>query len=206
MAKRGRKPKVIDLPGTLPLPDPTEPTFEPSHVHLASRLALLGAIDDQIASVFGISRSRLDVWRNTHPELQDAIKEGRIPSDGTVARSLYERALGFKFTTQEPIKLKETFYDDTGKKIREAEKVELVDVEKVVPADTVACIFWLKNRQPAMWRDRIEHTGANGGAIKTEQTIKPELLTPDDRDVLRAILAQATPDEERPVAERGRMQ
>lgn len=37
-----------------------------------------------------------------------------------------------------------------------------------VPADVTACIFWLKNRRPAEWRDRqaIEHTGRDGAPIE----------------------------------------
>jgi hypothetical protein len=34
--------------------------------------------------------------------------------------------------------------------------VTRVPVRKHVPPDTAACIFWLKNRRPALWRDRHE--------------------------------------------------
>lgn len=194
MAKRGRKPKVIDLPGTLPVREDPPKAMEPSHVELARKLSMLGADEPRVARVFGIHTSTLSEWKVLHPELGNALNEGKEYSDANVAQSLYHRATGF---SHKAVKI---FCDPkTGSR-------EIVEYIEHYPPDTTACIFWLKNRQPAMWRDRIEHTGANGGAIKTEQTIKPELLTPDDRDVLRAILAQATPDEERPVAERGRMQ
>lgn len=50
----------------------------------------------------------------------------------------------------------------------------------------------------------IAHTGADGGAIKTENSFRPELLTADERDAMRSILAQGTPEEEAPTARRGR--
>lgn len=191
MTKRGRPRKIPDhLPKSLPVPDNApKDIFEPSHCQLAANLANLGLPDVRIAEVFGISHDTIEKWQRDFPEFAVAIKSGRVPADGDVARSLYERALGFKFKTQEPIKLKETHYDNNGRKISEKERVEVIEVEKAVPADTVACIFWLKNRQRSLWRDRIEHTGADGGAIKTEQTIKVEEMGDDEREMLRAVLA-----------------
>jgi hypothetical protein len=55
-----------------------------------------------------------------------------------------------------------------------------------------AAIFWLKTR--ARWSEtkRVEHTGADGGAIQTEisakQTIDSRKLTAEQRQALREIL------------------
>ena len=55
-----------------------------------------------------------------------------------------------------------------------------------------AAIFWLKTR--ARWSEtkRVEHTGADGGAIQTEisakQTIDSRKLTPEQRQALREII------------------
>jgi hypothetical protein len=42
------------------------------------------------------------------------------------------------------------------------------------PPDTTACIFWLKNRQPQRWRDRVEVQHQDGrigviGRIPTDE-------------------------------------
>ena len=37
----------------------------------------------------------------------------------------------------------------------------IVEIEDEIPPDTTAMIFWLKNRQPKIWRDKqeTEHSG-----------------------------------------------
>jgi hypothetical protein len=38
------------------------------------------------------------------------------------------------------------------------------------PPDTTACIFWLKNRRPDLWREKVltEVSGPDGGPIPTQ--------------------------------------
>lgn len=42
--------------------------------------------------------------------------------------------------------------------------------QRALTNDTTAAIFWLKNRRTTRWRDRHEHTGADGGPV--EFTVK----------------------------------
>ena len=42
---------------------------------------------------------------------------------------------------------------------------------KYYPPDSTALIFWLKNRKPKDWRDKIEHSGPDGGPL-TVQIVK----------------------------------
>lgn len=53
----------------------------------------------------------------------------------------------------------------------------------------VACIFWLKNRQPAKWREKTttEHTGENGGPIAVKNTIDLSECTDDQLRVLASL-------------------
>ena len=51
--------------------------------------------------------------------------------------------------------------------------------KKALAGDTTACIFWLKNRQPEMWRDRhdLTHSGevkASIAFIMPRPAAKPE--------------------------------
>ena len=52
-----------------------------------------------------------------------------------------------------------------------------------VPADVRAAEFWLRNRQPALWRDKhtLEHTGPAGGPIQVEDMSAAEI----DRELIR---------------------
>ena len=52
--------------------------------------------------------------------------------------------------------------------------------ERVAPSpqSVTAAIFWLKNRDPENWRDRVEHTGAGGGAIQTVNRIEYVVVDP----------------------------
>jgi hypothetical protein len=48
-----------------------------------------------------------------------------------------------------------------------------IPIRKYYPPDTTACIFWLKNRKPDEWRDKLDHEV--GGLIKTEDVGNKEL-------------------------------
>ena len=114
---------------------------------------------EQIAANMGITRETLRQWRNTYPAISSALKSGRDVADRNVENALYKRALGYEYkeTTIEP--------NDVG------EMVVTKVVQKQVAPDTTAGIFWLKNRKPKEWRDRVEKaiTGADGGPLNVQQ-------------------------------------
>lgn len=111
---------------------------------------------EQIATNMGISRSTLREWTNKFPAISSTLKKGKEVVDREVENSLYMRALGFKTEVQKPIKVKETEYDKFGRKIAEKEVIKYVTEEVYVAPDTTAMIFWLKNRKPSVWRDKVE--------------------------------------------------
>ena len=101
------------------------------HPKLGYWLAQAGLTDEQIAEEIGIHVSTLYEWRKAHPEFAESLKDGKTTPDDEVEAALLRRAKGFKY------------YE--GSK------------EKVALPDTTACIFWLKNRRSADWRDKREH-------------------------------------------------
>jgi hypothetical protein len=132
---------------------PTE--YNPEYVEQAHSLALLGATDAEIAEHFGIGERTLYEWKNRYPQFSQSIKKGKIPADAKVAHALFDRATGAEWTEQQAIKLKTVTYLD-GRRVKEQERVEIVEVRRSAPPDTTACIFYLKNRRPKEWRDRHE--------------------------------------------------
>ena len=109
----------------------------------AKELAAKGLLDKDIAKALGISVPTLKLWRKKHPELNEAMKEGKIVPDDQVEASLFKKAMGYEVEEKE--------YDVEGdKKILKRTKTKHIS-----PSD-VAIIFWLKNRRPEEWRDKKE--------------------------------------------------
>lgn len=140
-----------------------ESKFKPEFVDQVQKLCRLGATDAEVADFFAVDRTTVWRWGHAHPEFAEAMTLGKGPADDRVERSLYHRAIGYEHPEDKIF-------------IRDGEPV-VVPTVKHYPPDTTAAIFWLKNRRPDLWRDRHEHTGADG-----------EPLVPEaDLDVAKAI-------------------
>jgi transposase-like protein len=129
--------------------------YDPNYVSEVLKMAERGATDVEIADAFDVTVRTLYRWKAEHEDFKQALKIAKDVADERVERSLYQRALGFEHDT---VKI---FYNaKTG-------EVKQVKYREKVAPDTVACIFWLKNRKRAEWRDRTdtEHTGSDGGPI-----------------------------------------
>ncbi len=139
--------------------------FKTEYVDQARKYCLLGATDAQLADFFGVDERTINRWKQRHPEFCQSLKEGKAEADARVAESLYRRALGYTHPAED-IRV----VDDA---------VVRTETEKHYPPDTTACIFWLKNRQPAMWRDKVAVSGdPDGPPIRTEEVNRdPEHLT-----------------------------
>jgi len=114
----------------------------------AEKLCKLGATDKELADFFEVAESTINEWKLAHSEFSESIKKGKTLADANVADRLYQRAMGFEHDSEE-IKV---VSDGKG----EGSSIERVPVRKIYPPDTVAAIFWLKNRQKDKWRDKQE--------------------------------------------------
>lgn len=105
-----------------------------------------GLTERQIAHNMGIAYSTFNVWKNKHLELLEALKKGKEVVDFEVEAKLYQRAMGYEYE-----EVTETVEDKNGviTKRRQVHK-------RHAPADTTAIIFWLKNRMPTVWRNKVE--------------------------------------------------
>ena len=117
----------------------------------------LGLPPKDLCTNMGIGKTTFYKWYNTNTEFANIIKKNKEVCDFIVENELFKNAQGFTQMVEEPIKLKEIKYDKvTGKKIGEKEKVVLVKRQIYFKPDTVAQIFWLKNRKRDKWRDKVE--------------------------------------------------
>ncbi|MBR3687239.1 MAG: helix-turn-helix domain-containing protein [Clostridia bacterium] len=133
------------------------------------RLAEEGLSDEEIAIASGIEISTFRLWKRMHPDFAEALGLGRENADYDIVRALYKKATGYNVAVDKTYKLKRVEFDpETGKKIREYEELATGVDTAHVPADLRAEIFWLKNRQPERWSDRLEREtdGEGGGVIE----------------------------------------
>lgn len=130
-------------PSDEPKPKIGAPTkYRDEFVEQARKLALLGAIDEEIAAFFDVHFTTLYEWKLVHPEFAEAIKAGKLIADAEIASSLYHRAKGYS-------------HDDVYPSSYEGQ-VTLTPIVKHYPPDTQAASLWLRNRQPQKWRDKVE--------------------------------------------------
>lgn len=134
-----------------------------------------GLIDEQIAHNMGINVSTLYVWKNEHQEISEALKKGKEVVDYLVENALLKRALGYEYEEIVTEKTQVPILTSDGKIVNK-EQVHVKKVTKHALPDVTAQIFWLKNRKPDKWRDKIEQT------ITQVEDLTPlaELLNADD--------------------------
>lgn len=127
--------------------------LSPDGLTLLEAWARDGLTDVQIAHNVGIRRETLIQWKKSHSNISNALKKGKQIVDIAVENALYKKATGFIYTEQSAFKVKNVFYDTDGHRC-EKEELQVIDLEKYCPPETVADIFWLKNRKPDAWRDK----------------------------------------------------
>lgn len=131
----------------------------------AAVMCKLGATDEQLAEFFGVTVNSIANWKKKHPQFLGALKLGKDEADDRVERSLFERATGYSH----PDVHISNFQGD----------ITVTPITKHYAPDATSCIFWLKNRRPAEWRERQEITGKDGAALIPE---------PNDAEVARRLL------------------
>lgn len=119
-------------------------SYKPEYAEQVAKLCALGATDVDLADFFGVSITTICNWKTSHEEFLVALKGGKEPADERVERSLYQRANGY---THDAVKIFPPKGDGAP---------VIVPYREHVPPDTTACIFWLKNRRPDLWRDKHE--------------------------------------------------
>jgi transcriptional regulator with XRE-family HTH domain len=124
---------------------------------LAKWMRRSGLTDEQMSKELGISVATIHNWKNKYPEFLESLKESKDFVDSLVEDCLLKRALGFDYEEVKMIAKKE---ESGESKVTRIEKIK----KKVVP-DTTAQIFWLKNRKPGQWREKVETSGKHAESL-----------------------------------------
>lgn len=111
-----------------------------------------GLTNEQIADNLGIGKTTFYRMIKEHSELLEHLKKGKEVIDYEVENALLKRALGYKY--------EEKTYESIYNKELDMYTEKLTKrVTKQVAPDTTALIFWLKNRKPKQWRDKVDIEG-----------------------------------------------
>jgi hypothetical protein len=107
-----------------------------------------GNTEKSIVESLGVSIQTWEVWKSQEDKqaLRDAIAQGRELRDRLVENKLFLKATGYELQEIEELQ------DDSGAVLQRKIK------KKQYAGDTTAQIFWLKNKLPEEFKDRVDNT------------------------------------------------
>lgn len=121
--------------------------YKEEYAEQARKLCLLGATDAKLADFFEVDEATINRWKHDFPEFCKSLKSGKMQADAEIAESLFNRARGY-------------VAPDLDIKMYEGQIIE-TPYMKHYPPDATSMIFWLKNRQPDLWREKREAVEVN---------------------------------------------
>jgi hypothetical protein len=144
--------------------------FREEYVQCVFDLCLLGFTDAQLSEVFSVSEVTLRSWKKKHPDFLVAMRMAKAIADAKVAYSLYNRAIGITV-------------EEWREAIDKEGQVMSLKTTKQIPGDIQAMRFWLKNRQPSLWKENISLTDGegNGFSLIINECLKPPTRPPEER-------------------------
>lgn len=136
--------------------------YKPEFAGQAAKLCQLGATDAQLADFFEVAVSTINLWKVQHPEFSESVKIPKEQADARVEQSLYRRAMGYE-------------HDEVDIRVVD-HAIVATPIRKYYPPDSTAMIFWLKNRKPAEWRDKVEteHSGTVQIGRVVREIVRPK--------------------------------
>lgn len=123
-----------------------------------------GLTEEQIAKNMGISRATLYEWKKKEVNILNTLKKGKEVIDFEVENALLKRALGYEY--------EEKTYENG---------VLTKSITKHVAPDTTAQIFWLKNRKPDKWCNKVIDTENEKEIANASDILIKIRKTVDDR-------------------------
>lgn len=117
--------------------------YNPAFARVAYSIALLGGTPKSLAEILNVSEQTVYNWLKTHNDFHIAWYGGKDFADANVVKALYKRAIGWREDVEES-------RTDKDGNILTSEKT------LVFAPDVQAQMFWLKNRQPHNWKDKVE--------------------------------------------------
>lgn len=133
--------------------------FNDRMLQKVTELAKEGKTNEEIASTIGVHVNTIYIWQAKHKNFLEALKDGKSIADDMVEASLFRRACGYSHNAEKQFLVKNR---ETGEM-----EVKVHEYVEHYPPDTIAAIFWLKNRRPKEWREK-----ADGAVFEPDQKDK----------------------------------
>lgn len=127
--------------------------YKPEYDLLAEKAGRLGATNATLAYFFEVSVFTIEQWLRDNATFSRALHNGRSWADANVADSLYRRAIGY----DNPNAVKILANKD------DPENPIYARYTEHYPPEVKACMFWLINRQPDLWREKIDKAEESNG-------------------------------------------
>lgn len=146
--KKAKNQQITEKTPKLPKKSGRPTKLTPKMKKQLEKAYKLGLTDLQVSEIIGVDESTIYNWAKRAPVFFKAIKDDwKKKADHEIERSLRERAIGYEHP-----ETKVQWVQD-----QEGGRWETIDMVKHYPPDPTSMIFWLKNRQPGKWRDKMEH-------------------------------------------------
>ena len=113
--------------------------------------AAQGLTKDQIARSIGVSLSWFMKQQAEKPHFKEAILVGQAKGIATISNALFQRAKGYTHP-------EEKVFQHQGAIVTKI-------IQRHYPPDPTSMIFFLKNRSPEEWKDRMPEALPNSDAV-----------------------------------------
>lgn len=110
----------------------------------------------QISQNMGIAYGTLFEWQREFPQLHDTIKKGQMVVTEEVENAMFMAATGYEYE------------EETSELDNDGNLIVVKKVKKSQAPNVTAQIFWLKNKNPQEWKDRVEVKNEHEGKIIVE--------------------------------------
>jgi hypothetical protein len=167
--------------------------FRNEYCEQAYKLCLLGATDAKLADFFAVSEQTINAWKSAHPQFLESLKRGKEAADAEIAEALFHRAKGYSHAEDD---IRTVTVGGSG-----GSQVVITPTLKRYPPDTHAASLWLRNRQPELWRDKVEVEHFSLGALHLDavRAVRERRLAPQIVEEVRSeppLLQRSTEDGE----------
>jgi hypothetical protein len=142
--------------------------YKPEYAQLAAVVvSVYGSTPAELGKVFGVPAPFIMRWINQHSDFRDAVENATKNCNIMVMQRLFRQCMGYK------VKTERLFYDGRAGKVIKGTYTE------TVKPDTTAMVFWLKNRMPDKWVDKVAAQVDGKGIADELQKVFDQKVTPD---------------------------